>query len=136
MPKLSKEEHVLPEGHPLSVLFDETLMPGCGEACFSASDGSLFPFPFNDISATAAARVSKLQFFWFKDLANVQALWLHGLPFTMHIAQRGSSPANTTYYDLYYCGQGPFASAAALLATGSSTGRGRDKGRGTGRDEQ
>lgn len=26
LPKLSKEEHVLPEGHPLSVLFDETLM--------------------------------------------------------------------------------------------------------------
>ena len=45
-----------------------------------------------------------------------QAIWLHGLPFTLRVAQHGPSPANDTIYDLYYCGQGPFATPAALLA--------------------
>lgn len=101
-------------------VFDETLMPGCGTKCFSGADGLLTPFAFNDIASTAQTRVSKMQLFWYKDKANMQASWLHGLPFTFRVEQRGASQANTRIYDIYYCGQGPFDSAQALLAANVS----------------
>jgi hypothetical protein len=60
------------------------------------------------------------EFFWHLDSTNFQAIWLHPLPFSVRIAQRGVHPADWYAYDLYYCGVGPFASAQALLAANVS----------------
>ena len=59
------------------------------DAYSGGADGSVLPFSFNDISATAAARVYKLQFFWIREPENTQAMWLHGLPFTLRSATVG-----------------------------------------------
>ena len=97
-------------------VWDETLMPGCGSECFSGSAGKLFPFPFNDIESTSQERVSKIQFFWYLDPSNVQAIWLHGLPLSFRVAQKGTDPAGWRVYDLFYCGQvrGPSSSFRVL----------------------
>merc|ERR1712185_699489 len=68
------------------------LLPNCttaAEECFSGAAGTVYPFAFNDIHSTSEVRVSKLQFFWYAEPANFQAIWLHGLPFSFRVAQRG-----------------------------------------------
>jgi hypothetical protein len=42
-------------------VWDESLIPGCGAACFSGEAGALFPFAFNDIESSDTTRVSKLR---------------------------------------------------------------------------
>ena len=42
-------------------VWDESLIPGCGAACFSGEAGALFPFAFNDIESSETTRVSKLR---------------------------------------------------------------------------
>lgn len=97
-------------------VFNEWLLPGCGVECFTGSAGQLFPFAFNDILSTSTERVSKVQLFWFVDPSQFQAMWLHPLPFSFRISQRGTDPADWKVFDLFYCGAGPFESAEALLA--------------------
>ena len=66
-------------------------------------------------SSSTKQRVSKIQFFWFNERTNFQAMWLHNLPFSFRVAQVGTSQANWKIFDVYYCGSGPYESAEALL---------------------
>ena len=96
-------------------IFSDMFYPNCGKECFSGEDGDVFPFAFNDILSSTKQRVSKIQFFWFNERTNFQAMWLHNLPFSFRVAQVGTSQANWKIFDVYYCGSGPYESAEALL---------------------
>ena len=52
----------------------------------------------------------------YAERVNFQAIWLHGIPFTFRVAQKGTDPSDWYVFDLFYCGNGPFQSAAELLA--------------------
>lgn len=95
----------------------DSMFPGCGSECFSGKAGQLYPFAFNDISSTTKERISKIAFFWYMDQTNFQAIWLHGLPFSFRVSQKGTDVSDWRVFDFFYCGKGPFPSAKALLAS-------------------
>jgi hypothetical protein len=97
-------------------VFPAPLMPArCGAHCHSGGNGTVFVFQFNDVLSTRSRRVSKLGFMWHRDRPGFQAMWLHPLPFSFRVAQVGTHLANWSVFDLFFCGQGPYASAEALL---------------------
>lgn len=87
---------------------------------FDISQGSAFPFGFNDIDSNSTNRVTKMMFFWYRDKEHGgydDSLWLHPLPFSFHIDQKnGGDEGSWTAYDIKLCMQGPYETPDDLLS--------------------
>lgn len=85
-------------------------------AGFDPKEGSVDQIFRNDALGPPGQRADILIFQWFPPApVRPEAAWLHPLPLTIKLNSTSSDPAQWAVSAVWFCGQGPFNSAAELM---------------------
>jgi len=83
---------------------------------YDESKGTVGYFNRNDALRPEGDRADMLIFQLFPANTRVEAAWLHPIPLLMKVNTTSSDPAAWTVFGIYFCSQGPYSSAAELMA--------------------